>query len=215
MRIGIFIALVIVLVSFIFGVVIYPRMPARMASHWNIRNEVDGHISRFWGVFLMPLISLGLFFLFLIIPVIDPLRENIKKFQRYFDLFIIFFLLFLLYLYLLTIFWNLGFSFRMSRMLLPAFSLLFFYCGILIEKAKRNWFIGIRTPWTLSNEVVWEKTHKIGGKLFKITGIIALFGFLFPNYAFYLVIIPILGVTLFTFFYSYFLYQKANLEKER
>jgi len=215
MRIGIIIALLIVLVSFILGVIIYPRMPERMASHWNIRDEVDGYISRFWGVFLMPLISLFLFLLFLIIPIIDPLRENIKKFQRYFDLFIIFFLIFLLYLYLLTVFWNLGFSFRMSRMLLPAFSLLFFYCGILVEKAKRNWFIGIRTPWTLSSEVVWEDTHKIGGKLFKITGIIALFGFLFPNYAFYFVIVPILGVTLFTLFYSYFLYQKVNLEKER
>ncbi len=201
------IALGLVLGSFLIGVLSYPKMPERMAAHWNVRDEVDGEISRFWGLFLMPLISLGSFLLFLLIPLIDPLKENIKKFRKYFDFFILIFIIFLFYLYLLTLFWNLGYRFRMSQMLLPAFSLLFFFCGVLVENAKRNWFVGIRTPWTLSSEVVWEKTHKLGGNLFKVAGLIALLGFLFPNYAFYLVIIPVLILTFFTIVYSYFAYQ--------
>ncbi|MEO0116374.1 MAG: SdpI family protein [candidate division WOR-3 bacterium] len=213
MRFRMVITLVIVLISFIIGLLSYPRMPEKMASHWNIRDEVDGYISRFWGILLMPLISLGLFFLSLIIPIIDPLRENIKKFLKYFDLFIIFLFIFLFYLYLLTLLWNLGARFPMSKMLIPGFSLLFFYCGVLVENAKRNWFIGIRTPWTLSNEFVWDKTHKIGGKLFKAVGIFTLFGLLFPSYAFYFVIIPILFVTFFTIVYSYFIYQKLGEAK--
>ncbi|MEO0102400.1 MAG: SdpI family protein [candidate division WOR-3 bacterium] len=213
MRVSIIVTLAIVLISFIIGVIFYPKMPERMASHWNIRDEVDGYTSRFWGIFLMPLISLGFLLLFLIIPIIDPLKENIKKFLKYFDLFIIFLFIFLLYLYLLTLFWNLGARFPMSKMLIPALSLFFFYCGVLVANAKRNWFIGIRTPWTLSNEIVWEKTHKIGGKLFKIAGIFALFGLLFPAYAFYFVIIPILFVAFFTIVYSYFIYQKLRETK--
>jgi len=67
----------------------------------------------------------------------------------------------------------------MGQMMVPALGILFYYCGILIENAKRNWFIGIRTPWTLSNEKVWERTHKIGGKLFKIAGLIAFLWYFF------------------------------------
>lgn len=210
MRVGIIITLVIIFASFIIGGILYPKMPEKMASHWNIKDEVDGYISRFWGIFLMPFISVGLLLFFLIIPVIDPLKENFKKFRKYFDLFIIFLFIFLFYLYLLTLFWNLGARFKMSKMLIPAFSLFFFYCGILVENAKRNWFIGIRTPWTLSSEIVWDKTNKIGGRLFKVAGIIPLFGFFFPDYTLYFVIIPVLSVALFTIIYSYFIYQRLR-----
>ena len=92
----------------------------------------------------------------------------------------------------------------MRQLMMPALGILFYYCGVLIENAKRNWFIGIRTPWTLSSDSVWEKTHKIGGKLFKIAGIIALFGIFFPNYTFLFVLIPVVSVAIYTAAYSYF-----------
>ena len=183
-------------------------MPEKMASHWNFKGEVDGYISRFWGLFLMPFISVVLFLLFLLIPKIDPLKANIEKFRKYFDGFVVLIILFLFYLYLLTIFWNFGVQFSMNQVLPPAFGILFFYCGILIEKAKRNWFIGIRTPWTLSNDKVWERTHKIGGKLFKVVGIIAFLGIIFPNYAFFLILFPVIAVSIFTVIYSYLEYRK-------
>ncbi len=188
-------------------------MPAKMASHWNIRGEVDNYISKFWGLFLMPFISIGMFLLFILIPKMDPLKANIEKFRKYFDRFIILIILFLFYLYLLTIFWNFGNKFSMNQVLPPAFGILLFYCGILIENAKRNWSIGIRTPWTLSNEKVWEKTHRLGGKLFKMVGIIALFGIFFPNYAFFLVLVPAILVVIYTIVYSYFEYRKERVEE--
>jgi uncharacterized membrane protein len=86
--------------------------------------------------------------------------------------------------------------------------LLFYYTGVLCEKSKRNWFIGIRTPWTLSSDKVWEKTHKIGGKLFKIAGIIAILGALTPEYAIILILIPVISAVGYTIAYSYFEYQK-------
>lgn len=202
------IILIIILISFAIGIYFYSQMPEKMASHWNTKGQVDGYMSKFWGLFLMPLISLGMFLLFILIPKIDPLKENIKKFRRYFDWFILLIIIFLFYLYLLTISWNLDFRFDFIRFLMPAFGLLFYYAGILIENAKRNWFVGIRTPWTLSNEKVWNKTHQIGGKLFKIAGVVTFLGILFPAYAIFFAIFPIISVSLYLIIYSYFEYQK-------
>jgi len=207
-RITITIILLIILTSFFIGIFLYPKMPSIIASHWNTEGQVNGFITKFWALFLMPFISLLLFLLFILIPKIDPLRENIKKFIKYYNLFILFIILFLFYLYLLTIFWNLGFIFNMNLALTPAFAILFYCAGNLIKNAKRNWFIGIRTPWTLSNDKVWDETHKIGGNLFKAVGIIALLGVFFPNYAIFFLIIPAIIVSVYTFIFSYFEYQK-------
>ena len=200
--------LCIILVAFAIGFYIYPQMPDLIASHWNINGEVDGYMPKFWGIFLMPFISLGLFALFVAIPRIDPLKANVKKFRKYFDIFIIVMLMFLLYIYLLTIFWTFGFRFDMILFLTPAFSILFYYCGILTEHSERNWFIGIRTPWTMSSDLVWKKTHKLGGKLFKAVAIITLIGVIVPQYAIFLLLVPIIAAVAYTFYYSYSEYQK-------
>jgi uncharacterized membrane protein len=198
----------IILLSFIIGICLYPQMPEEVASHWNAQGQVDGYMPKFWGLFLMPIISAGMFLLFVLIPRIDPLKENIKKFRKYFDRFVVLVIGFLFYIYLLTIFWSMEMRFDMIQVLTPAFAILFYYCGVLTENAKRNWFIGIRTPWTMSNEKVWDKTHKIGGKLFKISGVIALLGILFEDYAIFIIIVPVILVAIYTVVYSYFEYQK-------
>lgn len=204
------ISLLIIMISFIIGISFYSLLPDKVASHWNARGEVDGYMSKFGGLFLMPVISLVLLLLFIIIPKIDPLKHNIEKFRKYFDGFIVLMMLFLFYLYILTILWNIGVRFNFVHLLVPIFSIFFYYCGILIQKAQRNWFIGIRTPWTLSNEQVWNKTHKIGGILFKIAGIISLIGILLPEYALFFVICPLIIASLFPVIYSYFAYQKLT-----
>ncbi|MFH0868389.1 MAG: DUF1648 domain-containing protein [Candidatus Woesearchaeota archaeon] len=202
------IVLVIILISFIIAVYFYPQMPDKMASHWNAQGNVDGYMPKFWGLFLMPVVSVGMLLLFILIPKIDPLKKNIEKFRKYFDWFIVLIIAFLFYIYLLTIFWNLNLRFNMTSMIIPALGVLFYYMGILTENAQRNWFIGIRTPWTLSNDIVWNKTHKLGGKLFKIAGILALFGILLQKYALLLVLVPAISVAIYTFIYSYFEYKK-------
>lgn len=185
-------------------------MPDKFASHWNIQGQVDGYMSKFWGLFMMPFISLGMLILFFALPRIDPLKKNIEDFRNYYDWFIILILLFLVYIYKLTILWNLNYKFNMGQMLIPAFAVLFFYSGILLEKSKMNWFIGIQTPWTLSSESVWEKTHKLGGLLFKISAVLSLVGVAFPSYAFYFVLGPIILSTIYIVYYSYAEYSKEN-----
>ncbi len=213
-RVEMVIVTIILLLSFAIAGYFYPQMPERMASHWNASGDVDGYMSKFWGLFLMPFISLGLSALLIMIPKIDPLKANIEKFKRYYYGFVSLLLIFLLYIYLLTILWNLGLRFNMVQLLAPALGVLFYFCGVLIGKAKRNWFIGIRTPWTLSNEKVWDKTHLIGGRLFKAAGLVALLGVFFPSYAILFVLIPVILVSLFTIVYSYFAYQKERAAQQ-
>lgn len=202
------------LIAMSFGVAIYlyPQMPETMASHWNAAGEVDGYMSKFAALFMMPAMALVLFGLFLIVPKIDPLKNNIAKFRRYFDIFILLFEIFLLYIYLLTIAWSLGWRFDMTAAMMPALAVLFYYMGIMIEKAERNFFIGIRTPWTLSSDRVWDKTHALGGKLFKVAALLTALGVFFPDHAIYLMLFPILGISAYLMVYSYLEFRREKKE---
>ncbi|MBI4359349.1 MAG: SdpI family protein [Candidatus Nealsonbacteria bacterium] len=204
------IVLGIISLSFIVALSFYGSscLPDRLASHWNARGQVDGYLPKFWGLFLMPLISLPLFGLFVLAPKIDPLKENIKGFRKYYDGFIVLIIAFLFYLQLLTIAWNVGLRFDLLKLLVPVLSIVFFAAWILMEHAKRNWFIGVRTPWTLSSDSVWDKTHRLGGKLFKATALVSLLGFFWADGAFLFLILPALASGLFIVFYSYYLYRQ-------
>ena len=211
-RTCLFITFVLIALQVVFSAAVYNQLPVQMASHWGVNDQVNGFISRFWGAFLMPLLSLGLLGLFLLIPGIDPHKANIAQFRGAFNLFIVLMTAFLTYVHGLTLAWNLGFTgFQMTTALLPAMGLLFIFMGYLLAKAKRNFFIGIRTPWTLSSDTVWNKTHALGSKLFIASGIITLFGVFFGGIiAMLFLLIPLLGSAIFLIFYSYFLYHQET-----
>ena len=170
--------------------------------------QVDDYLSKFWGLFLIPITLVGLALLFMAVPRIDPLRENIEKFRKYYDGFVILFMIFMIFVYLQTILWNIGIKISPNAFLPIAAGIMFIGVGILCENTRRNWFIGIRTPWTLSSDKVWDKTHRMAGKLFKIAGIIAIVGIFFQSYAVYFVLIPAVLVAAYTIVYSYFGYKK-------
>jgi uncharacterized membrane protein len=202
----------ILLFTFAAALIAYPFMPDLMASHWGLAGEVNGYLPKLWGLFVVPLVSAGLALLFLAIPRIDPLKANIAKFRETYDRFVIVLLLFLLYLSLLGIAWNTGIRFSIPQVLSPALGALFYACGVLIGRAKRNWFVGIRTPWTLSSERVWDRTHAIGGRLFRIAGILALLGAVLPGIAWLLVLGPVLLISAYLVVYSYLEYRKEEME---
>jgi len=204
------VVLLMLTASTIVGIALWNQLPDPMASHWGPNDEVNGYMSKFWGVFLMPLITLGMFLLFLVIPNIDPLKANIAQFRDVFNLFITLIVAFMIYIYLLSLRWNLGYTdFAMSKAMLPAVGILFFFVGYLLRKAKRNFFIGIRTPWTLSSDTVWDETHRLGSVLFMISGALAFVGSFFGGMAaFWFLFVPLIGSTLFTLVYSYVLYQR-------
>jgi uncharacterized membrane protein len=95
----------------------------------------------------------------------------------------------------------------LNQFLVPGLGIFIYACGVLLGKAKRNFFIGIRTPWTLSSDTVWAKTHLLGGWLFKISGVIAILGILFPDLAFYFLLVPLLAASAIAVLYSYILFR--------
>jgi uncharacterized membrane protein len=202
------VATILILAGTLIGLALWPRLPEQMASHWNMQNQVDGYMSRVWGVLMLPVMNVALLLLFLLLPNIDPLKENIAKFRETFNVFIVFLVAFMTYIYVLTLIFNLGYHFNMGTAMLPAMGAFIFYAGVLISKAKRNWFIGIRTPWTLSSEQVWAETHRTGAILFKVSGILTILGAFLGPYAFWFALVPLLGSSLFLMVYSYVLYQR-------
>src|SRR5688500_5712629 len=211
-RLTIILVLVLILAVTVADLSLWNRLPEQMASHWNINDQVDGYMSKFWGVFLMPLVTLGMLLLFLVIPNIDPLKANIAQFRDVFNLFIVLLVGFMVYIYALTLLWNLGYTnFGLGKAMMPALGVLFIFVGYMLRKAKRNYFIGIRTPWTLSSDKVWDKTHRLGAVLFIISGLLAFIGGFFGGMiAFWMMFVPLIGSTIFLLIYSYVLYQQET-----
>jgi uncharacterized membrane protein len=200
---------------FVMTIFFYPALPDRVVSHWNAAGQADGYISKFWGLGLIPLIMTACIALFTVIPRIDPLKMNYEKFRNYYEGFILLFILYLLAVQVQIILWSSGYQVSPNRTFPLLFGILFIYIGFLVEHAEQNWFVGIRTPWTLSSEAVWKKTHAIGGKLFKIAGIVSFVGLLFRDFAIWFILVPVLAVAVFTVAYSYFAFQKEKENSER
>jgi uncharacterized membrane protein len=196
------------IITFILTIATYPTVPDRVVSHWNAASQADGYMSKIWGLSLIPLIITGFVALLAVLPRIDPYKRNYEKFGDYYEGFILLFVFFMLAIQVQIILWSSGY--RISPNLTFPFLIgtLFIYIGFLLGRAEQNWFVGIRTPWTLSNETVWKKTHEIGRKLFKIAGVIAFTGVLAGEYAMWFILVPALAVTVITVAYSYFEFQK-------
>jgi uncharacterized membrane protein len=205
-------ALVMIALALLAGALLWNQLPDQMASHWDVNDQVNDYIPKFWGVFLMPLITSGMLILFLVVPGIDPLKANIAQFRESFNLFIVLIIAFMLYIHGLTLAWSFGFTnFKMSAAMLPFMGVLFIAIGFMLRKAKRNFFIGIRTPWTLSSDNVWNKTHQLGSVLFMASGALAIIGGFFGGMvAFWLMFIPLIGSSLFLVIYSYVLYRNET-----
>jgi len=199
---------IFIVLGVIISAVAYPLLPEQVASHWGANDQVDGYMSRFWGVALMPLITLAMALLFLAIPAMDPLKENIAKFREAFNTFIVLIVAFMLYVHILTLIYNLGYTFRMSLALIPGLGLIFVFAGVMMAKAKRNYFIGIRTPWTLANDYVWDETHKLGSKLFIAAGILSVLTMFLGENGFWLMMVLILGAAFVPVVYSYILFRR-------
>ncbi|MCX6726459.1 MAG: DUF1648 domain-containing protein [Candidatus Shapirobacteria bacterium] len=200
--------LAIIFITVLIGITLYPYLPDILATHWGISGEVNGYSSKAFALFFMPGMSLALYFIFLFLPKIDPYQKNFAEFDQYYYLFVNIIFAFLFYIQLLTIFWDLGSRFNMIQAMSPALAILYYYAGVLLKNTHRNWFVGIRTPWTMTSDVVWKKTHEVSSSLFQIAGLLALMALFVPQLSLYLVLVPVLFNSIFIFVYSYYLYRR-------
>lgn len=196
------------------GILLSARMPAQMATHWNSAGQPDGYGGAFTALYLLPLMTLGLGLMILFLPAIDPLKRNIALFRKEWNGMVLVFAVFMAWVHGASLAWNLGLRINMSLMLMPAMGLLFFYIAWLLPRSRRNWFLGIRTPWTLSSDTVWEKTHRLGSWCFAIAGVIVLASLLMGEQGFLLMMPALLIAALIPVVYSYLLYREENKKSE-
>lgn len=202
--------LIMTAVALVVTAALYPSLPDPMPSHWNAAGEVDGYMPKFWGAFMMPLLMLGMWLLFLALPAISPKGFRMTRFIGVYATIINTLLAFELMLTGVILAAAMGYPVAMERIVPAGIGVLFIVMGNYLGKTTRNFFLGIRTPWTLASDEVWRRTHRLGGWLFVIVGIVML-----ASGAFNMVSVPLfLGVVLagvlVPVVYSYLIYRRVE-----
>jgi uncharacterized membrane protein len=175
------IPLLIIAAAFIASAVVYSSLPGRIPTHWNLRGEVDDWSGRAWGAWMIPVMLVFLWGLMRWLPSIDPRGSNYVKFGGAFEGIMLAVMLFMFGMHALVLREALGYPVAVERVLPVGIGILFVVIGNLLPRARPNWFVGIRTPWTLSSDRVWEKTHRVGGRLFVAGGILMTVAGFFPG----------------------------------
>jgi uncharacterized membrane protein len=149
----------------------YPRLPETVPTHWNFAGQPDGYSSRLWASVLGPIAIVALTGLFQVLPRIDPRGRNYQKFPDTYWMLVNGVLAFGLVAHATLLANGVGAPVNPTRVLTVAGGLLFVLVGNYLGRIESNWFLGIRTPWTLSSDTVWRKTHRTAGWLFVVAGL--------------------------------------------
>ncbi len=205
-----FVLIGLILASAAASLMLYPMLPRAMATHWGLTGEPDGFMSRFWAALFTPALMAAMFILFLILPKVDPLKHNVALFRQQYNTVVTSIIGFIAALHAYVLAWNLGMRFPVTWVVVPLMALLFFVIGSALPKMKQNWFMGIRTPWTMSSEAVWRKTHEHAGRIFQWLALVMIFGLLIPRQTFPIVIGGILCACAWVILYSYLTYKKLQ-----
>jgi uncharacterized membrane protein len=194
--------------SFILSAFLYNKLPDQMPMHWNFAGEVDRYGSKLEGAFLMPFLNAGILFMLIWLPVIDPKRASYERFESFYKLFQWIMVIFFTIVHALVLVWSLGYQISIGLYVKLAVGLLFMILGNYMGKVGPNWFVGIKTPWTLENPEVWTKTHRLAGPLFFAAGIIiALMAFVDGVLSFWIIMISTFIAAFVPIIYSYFIYR--------
>lgn len=194
---------------FVAAAVVWPLVPDKIPVHWNLAGEVDRYGGKLEGVLVLPLITFGMYWLLLLLPFIDPRRENYDRFQRSYLVIRWCLTLFMTALYGLMLAAAFGVAIDMSLCISMLMSALFVVLGLLLENVQPNWFVGIRTPWTLSSAESWTKTHRLSKWVFVAMGLSFLtLGVFKSAWALALVFLTSLGGIGWLVVYSYLVWKK-------
>jgi uncharacterized membrane protein len=144
---------------------------AQIPIHWGLDGQPNGYAPKAVGLFLLPLITAGVAAIFWLIPVIEPRRANIEKSGKPYAAIWVGVVLLLAAVDLATTAAALGATFDITLVVLVATGVLFMVIGNYLPKVRPNYMVGIRTPWTLTSDLSWDRTHRLGGRLFVLEGI--------------------------------------------
>ncbi len=163
---------VVIAVAALASVLMWNRLPDQVPTHWNVRGEPDGWSPRIMAAVMLPLLIAGIAVGLRILPKIDPRRANYEKFLDAYWLMGNCLGVFFGVLHITVLASAAGYPIDTSRVGAACVGLLLAICGNYLGRVRPNWFLGIRTPWTLDHPEIWRKTHRLTGWMFVVAGIV-------------------------------------------
>lgn len=197
------------LIAVIAAVWLYPQLPAQMPTHWGLQGHVDGTMPRFWGAAFPALMILVLGLLMPLLPRISPRRFEITPFAPVYAILMLTIQDVMLVVGLSVLLSGAGYALPMPMIAMLSVGVLLMVLGNYMGKLRKNFFIGIRTPWTLTSDAVWERTHRLGGRLFMLAGLVMVVGVLIGAPV-WLAIATIAAAVLIPCVYSYLVYRRLG-----
>lgn len=205
------VCLALIVLHFALVAFFYAELPDPVPSHWNAQGEVDGFTPKPWGAWMLPFVTLGLYLLFKVIPWISPQGFRMESFIKIVGILKLTLVFFMFVIGATVIFAAKEADFDPGQIILPGIGVLFIILGNYMGKLRKNFFIGIRTPWTLANDEVWTKTHRLGGWCFVLAGLVLLIAGLlrWPNMGLVVGIAVGLGAVV-PIVYSFIIYRRIE-----
>ena len=196
----------------VFSLAVYNQLPDIVPTHWNIAGEADGFSGKLEAVLFAPALSLGLLVLLNVLPNIDPRRFAYEDFQSAYRFIVNSLIAFFLFIHVLTLGAGLGWQIEIGRAISAGVGVLFLLMGEVMPRVRRNYFVGVRTPWTLSSDEVWRKTHRFSGKLFVQLGLLMIISAIFlpQTTLFVIIMVGVLVMVVGLFAYSYFTWRSEQ-----
>jgi len=208
---GVFLVqLLIAVIMFLVGLFLYDKLPDLILSHWNINGEIDSYWPKLTQIIFIPAITLALALLFQFLPKIDPKKEKYVLFQKPWIVLQMSIVLFFAYLYFVTFYMAFYPLTPIIPFIFGGIGVLFVLLGNYLGKIRQNYFVGIKTPWTLDNEEVWNKTNRLGGWMFTICGLIVFAEAFIQWQHVWVFIVSVLLTALVPVIYSYVIFRKGK-----
>ncbi len=188
---------------------VYSKMPETVATHWNAAGEADGFSSRLTGALLGPASASLIWLVMWLIPKISPKGFQTHEFSSVIHVFQVVMVIFMLGVGAIVVLTALGYEISTERIVPAATGLLFIILGNYFAKVRKNFFVGIRTPWTLASDEVWARTHRMAGYCFVLGGLaLVVLGITGAG------LIPLLAISMLAGMlpvaYSFFLYRQIE-----
>ena len=206
----------ILLVPFIYAFAIWNKVPQQVPTHFDIHGQPNDYSGKVYALLILPLINVAIYVLLFFVPRIDPRKKNYETFGSAYQNIRLIIHLFLVGVFIFITQTTMTGTPLKLNVFFAGLLLFFALLGYYLRTVQSNFFVGIRTPWTLSNDVVWRKTHELGGRIWFYSGIVlAIAVFFLPQTAAVIVIFSgLFLMVMIPVIYSYLEYRKLTTETE-
>ncbi len=189
---------------------LYPSLPARIPTHWGIDGKVDGYGAKRWAVFLLPAMIVVLMIFFRFLPALSPKNFEVEPFRSTYLLIMVFLVGLLSFIHGVALYGALHPTWvGMSRTLFGGMFLFFAPLGNVLGKVQRNFYIGVRTPWTLASERVWADTHRLAAWLLVLGSLVG-FGIIVTGWSLVAAFVVLMASLLVPVLYSFVHYKRLE-----